>query len=673
MNIDEFDDLFSDIDETGKTVTSKAKKPKAPKPESKKSTMKPDAGKGSRKGVFLVDEGRNQEELYYESDENDGRLGDTVLGDILAGVNGGADYEFKEVSSEDLEDGSTIGYQGTVINKSHIKTSLNKSGAVGVRAETEASRKLRESYIFSTKEDGTPIYNFNEDGAILDMEELISQGELVIKKETKHMGTLYFKECTKEEARDMIICGHYSHKFQGYFGKVNVGVYTEGRLVGVASFGGLMNPNSFKNFGDFGKDEILELNRLWVDDELGMNTETMLLSASWKIMRQAHPEIKVVQSFADGRLGAGTIYKATGFKYYGVESTLFFQDKVTKVISHKVGIENTKVPLSFMRLNVKYLQGRLQQFKVNTYRYIYPLYDVVEVPVLDESGVQRMRTVKKKDGSTMEVPMTERKKLEIKMPEMKQVDCKGTYKVNEGTVTEQEFLIERCLLYVSTDAELQELKRSYGSSLIEVTTNELVTVNGEQRVSDSRATDFLRRCIDDTWKDSKVYYMTETTLKKLKKLTKNVTYMIKSAYPEYQRGQNFLEGYEHPLNLLVRAYYLARIYNYSEDGLLYHLYIEWSLDKREGRYGKSYEDFCELSLEERQQLRRGTKWYDTVKLADRNGTIKELVEDAKESGQDAEEFMKRAEAVKEEFKVDIDIVEAMRNKSTSFSERRKRF
>lgn len=667
---EEFDDLFDDLDEDGKIT--KPKKPKISKPKSEKSTLKPDTKIKEKKGIFLSDKEQSQEELYFES--GDGQLGATVLSDILSGVNGGADYEFKEPGEKELEDGSELGYKGTIINRSHEVTSLRKSGAVGVRAETEASKALREGYIYEIKEDGTPIYNFNEGGAILDMEQLISEGVFVIKKETKHMGTLYFKECTKEEARDMIICGHYSHKFQGYFGKVNVGVYTQGRLVGVASFGGLMNPNSFKNFGDFTKDEILELNRLWVDDELGMNTETMLLSASWKIMRNSYPEVKVVQSFADGRLGAGTIYKATGFGYYGCESTLFFQDINTKVISHKVGIENTKAPQSFMRLNVRYLEGRLQQFKVNTYRYIYPLYDYINVPVLDESGKQKMRTVPdKKNGGTIEIPMTEKKKLQIKMPEMLEVECKGFFTQGSGTLVEQQIAVDKTILYVRNDAELQEIKKMHGQSLVEVTTNEQITVNGEKRMSDSKVTDFMRKFTDSPWKENKVYYITETTLNKLKKITPDVRYIIKSAYPEYQRGQNFLEGYEHPLNLLVRAYYLARIYNYSEDGLIYHLYIEWHLDKREGRCKESYEDFCKLSLEERQQLRRGTKWYDTVKLADRNGTIKELVEEAKAAGQDAAEFMARAEAVKEEFKVDVDTIEVMRNKSNSFAERMRRF
>lgn len=462
----------------------------------------------------------NNGELYSSQDEymnsvdNDGRMSTTMLDDILSGVNGGAfDYDFQEPTEEDLADGSEIGFKGTVINRSHKVTSLRKCGAVGVRAETKKSKELRLSYIYDYKEDGTPIYNFNEGGKILDMEE-VAKKEFVIKKETEHMGTLYFKECTKEEARDMIICGHYSHKFQGYFGKINVGVYTQGRLVGVASYGGLMNPKSYKNFGDFKDGEVIELNRLWIDDELGMNTESMIMSASWSIMRHSYPEVKVVQSFADGRLGAGTIYKASNFKYYGCESTLFFQDKVTGVISHKVGIENTKSPVSFMKLNKLYCEGRLQQFRVNTYRFIFPLYQKIEVPVLDRNGE----------------PVMEEKKIVMRDSEGKVVMENGRPLFEMGLVPKK----KRVPLKIAFKEE---------------------------------------------------------------------------PMPEYQRGQNMLEDYVHPIKLLCRAYILARLLEYKEDGVDFaKLFYEYAMNN--DNYKDKFEGELKLAL------RNNTIYYDICRDAE---------------------------------------------------------
>lgn len=522
------EDLFADYDlESGNKKKVSKNKSEAPKEKREKiddgvaepiMLFEDEVKEKTKKGKKL-----SAEEEYYNSEENDGMLGDTILSDILSGVNGGAfDYEFGEISEEDLQDGSEIGFKGTVINRSHKVTSLRKSGAIGVRAETEASKRLRESYIVGYNDAGQPLYNFNEGGQILDLD-MLSTSEVVIKKETSHMGTLYFKECTKEEARDMIICGHYSHKFQGYFGKVNVGVYTEGRLVGVASFGGLMNPKSFKNFGDFKENEVIELNRLWVDDELGMNTETMLLSASWKIMRLKYPEIKIVQSFADGRLGAGTIYKASNFKYFGCESTLFFQDKETGVIYHKVGIENTKAPTSFMRLNKLFCEGRLQQFRVNTYRYIFPLYDTIE------------KVVKNKDGSVVQVMAKRAKK-----------DVFGNVIKENGKPVLEEYLTEK--------VEKVPLKISF----------------------------------------------------------------TEQPFPEYQRGQNMLEDYEHPIKLMTRAYILARLLNYSEDGV---------------DYAKFFENYMNNNDKHKDKELKHREWYNVVKLGLGNETIREMRKVAEENSE----------------------------------------
>lgn len=667
----DLDDIFSEME--AETNPKKEKKEKKQKPstssKSKKSIKKeeptqtesrlanaPEYGKENLDELF-ADFGGSQEDIAdveniipemdaeanlteifnSDSDEDTSKLSATVLGDILSGVNGGAfDYNFKEATEEELSDGSEIGFNGTIKNKSHVRTSLNKSGAIGVRAETEASKQLRESYIVGYKEDGTPYYNFNEGGKVLDMEEL-SKTEVVLRQNTKHMGVLYFKECTKEEARDMIICGHYSHKFQGYFGKVNIGVYTEGRLVGVASFGGLMNPKSYKNFGDFAENEILELNRLWVDDELGMNTETMLLSASWAIMRKKYPEIKVVQSFADGRLGAGTIYKATGFGYYGCESTLFFQDKETGVIYHKVGIENTKAPVSFIRLNKLYLEGRLQQFRVNTYRYIYPLYTKIEKPVLDSNGEVVLTTKKlaKRDENgelvmgvdnkpvleEVQVPKTQKVPLVIDMPEYRKV--KVTVKYKEVT-----------------DEELTRLRLDEKNT---------VTVDGEG----------MEQVVTVVYyKKFESEQITKDLARKIKNNESNENRILISVktesvadYPEYQRGQNMLVDYEHPINLIARSYLYSRMYEYTdEDGLDYSMFFEYHLNKREGRHDMTYEEYCELSENERIEMRKGTKWYNEIKKAARNNTLDKMADELKDLGDEL--VTKRLQKITDEFKIE---------------------
>lgn len=200
-------------------------------------------------------------------------------------------------------------------------------------------------------------------------------------EKTKVEKTLIFKEISYETAKQMVITNHYSHKWNTSFGKINVGVFEKGNdtCLGVASYGNLMNPNSYKSISDsFESNSIIELNRLWVDDCLGGNTESILMKASFDIIRKLYPHIKAVQSFADGRLGCGTIYKAMNFNYYGFEESLFYEH-LDGTTYHKVPMENTMRPDGMIKLNTMYINGELKPFKVKTYRYIYPLYKDVHI------------------------------------------------------------------------------------------------------------------------------------------------------------------------------------------------------------------------------------------------------------------------------------------------------
>jgi hypothetical protein len=198
---------------------------------------------------------------------------------------------------------------------------------------------------------------------------------MIVEKNSKLMGLLIMKEISTKDAKDMIVKNHYSHKWNTAFGKVNIGIFKDEKCLGVASFGNLMNPKSYNQLNqDFKQDSVIELNRLWISDELGKNAETILLGASWKILINKYPHIKAVQSFADGRLGCGTIYKASNFDYYGYTESLFYENVETKETQHKVPMENTMRPNGMIKLNIQYAKGLLKPFLVKTYKYIYPLY-----------------------------------------------------------------------------------------------------------------------------------------------------------------------------------------------------------------------------------------------------------------------------------------------------------
>lgn len=198
--------------------------------------------------------------------------------------------------------------------------------------------------------------------------------EIVRKSST--MGELVIKQVSKELAREMIIKNHYSHKWNnGGFGKYNFGIFRRGdeRCLGVAVYGYMKNPGA-KIFTHPNPEAwMCELNRMWIDDELGKNAETILIGASIKLLRRLDSNCVAIQSFADGRLGCGTIYKAANFKYYGFHYTRFLINQRTGEVVHEQLFTNGTSITGYVRNNVAYLLKEFKIYMVRTYRYIYPL------------------------------------------------------------------------------------------------------------------------------------------------------------------------------------------------------------------------------------------------------------------------------------------------------------
>jgi hypothetical protein len=193
---------------------------------------------------------------------------------------------------------------------------------------------------------------------------------------SKTMGSLLIKVIDKKEAKKLITNHHYSKKWNSNFGIINIGIFKNNNIncLGVASFGNMMNAKSYSKISDeIVQNQILELNRMWIDDCLGKNAETILISKSFKIIKSLMPNVKIIQSFADGRLGCGTIYKAANFKYYGFSKTIFFKDKYTGEFIHKMMFEKTSRPITMSSLCLKYVHNSFDIFEVKTHRYIYCL------------------------------------------------------------------------------------------------------------------------------------------------------------------------------------------------------------------------------------------------------------------------------------------------------------
>jgi hypothetical protein len=200
---------------------------------------------------------------------------------------------------------------------------------------------------------------------------------MVIRKETKNLGNILIKPIGKALAKEIIIKNHYSRKWNdGGCGQFNYGIFNEenpDKCLGVAVYGCMKNPNAQIFTHSNPNAWMCELNRLWIDDCLGHNAETLLLGASLKLLKKTDANIVAVQSFADGRLGCGTVYKAANFKYYGYHYTKFLENIRTGEFVHEQIFTNSTSTSCYLRANICYLIGDYKVYQVKTFRYIYPL------------------------------------------------------------------------------------------------------------------------------------------------------------------------------------------------------------------------------------------------------------------------------------------------------------
>ena len=179
------------------------------------------------------------------------------------------------------------------------------------------------------------------------------------------------KEIEKSLSNKIIIDNHYSHKVAGFATTyIYLGVFINNELLGTLQFGFAMNPASAKNIvKNTGIYEHLELNRMWIDDKGGRNTESRALSYAIKYIRANYPKIQWIQSFADERCGGlGIVYQAANFKYYGEHISEFYS--LGDEFIHKIAITN-KSDNRPEYLRIRERSDELVKHTFRQFRYIY--------------------------------------------------------------------------------------------------------------------------------------------------------------------------------------------------------------------------------------------------------------------------------------------------------------
>ncbi len=180
----------------------------------------------------------------------------------------------------------------------------------------------------------------------------------------------YVKEIDRKLANEIIIKNHYSKKvYNGTY--IHLGVFYNEKLKGVLQYGYAMNPASCGSVvKGTNKNEYLELNRMWIDDDCKQYAESQAISYSIKYIKKKLKKIKWIQSFADERCGGfGIVYQACSFDYFG-EHTNKFWELDGETFHNSIMTSEKAGRRGYNLLNNPYNKDRIIKHELRQFRYI---------------------------------------------------------------------------------------------------------------------------------------------------------------------------------------------------------------------------------------------------------------------------------------------------------------
>lgn len=118
-------------------------------------------------------------------------------------------------------------------------------------------------------------------------------------------------------------------------GPMTVGLFLEGRLIGVCAFATPISEDVRAYFwGSENVNRVTELHRLFIEDGTPTNTESWFIARSLKLLKDRKPGLWGVVSFADTTEGhTGVIYRATNALYMGTTGhrERFYEDSAGRI------------------------------------------------------------------------------------------------------------------------------------------------------------------------------------------------------------------------------------------------------------------------------------------------------------------------------------------------------
>jgi hypothetical protein len=138
--------------------------------------------------------------------------------------------------------------------------------------------------------------------------------------ETINARDLTISPCEFGDIRDFVETHHYSHNVNGVKIDRCFSVKHNNQLCGGVIYGSL-STTAWKKFAQQ-EDEVLELRRLVLLDEVGKNSESHVVGRTIRWIKQHRPDVRVIVAYADPMYGHdGLIYRASNFRYLGLSGS----------------------------------------------------------------------------------------------------------------------------------------------------------------------------------------------------------------------------------------------------------------------------------------------------------------------------------------------------------------
>lgn len=153
------------------------------------------------------------------------------------------------------------------------------------------------------------------------------------------------KPVSYQTVKPILLDYHYLHR--NCQTVLNVGMYVDNILAGCCCFGTTVGSVSDSICGNEFRHNVLDLNRLYIYDWAGRNSESWLIGQAFKWLRELHPERFILISYAsiaDGHIG--TVYQATNWYYTGKSSvglkfTILGQELTARAVMARFGTVST--------------------------------------------------------------------------------------------------------------------------------------------------------------------------------------------------------------------------------------------------------------------------------------------------------------------------------------------